>query len=311
MNTLGIDIGGTEIKVGLVDERGHLLESARGASDRENLSTLLATITALVESVSGPDANPGAIGVGVPGLVSPESGRVEFAPNMPALKRAEISELLSEHTGLGVLVRNDADMNAWGEFIVGAGAGTTHMVCLTIGTGLGSGVIVDGQLYAGPNGYGAEAGHMVIDPEGRPCSCGGRGCLETVVSATRIVALTGERIEAGTPTTLDNEDEELTARRIQEAAEQGDALAKSVYAEIGRSLGIACGSLINLLGPDMIVIGGGVSAAGDLLLEPALAEARTRAYPQMFKACRILPARLGSDAGVVGAALLAGSRLHH
>ena len=311
MATIGIDIGGTEIKAGLVDERGTVLKSARAASEPTDLDALIETAAGLAEEVSG-DSQARAIGVGIPGLVSPDSGTVQTAPNMPALNGAPIGALLSARTGLNTAISNDADMHAWGEWMAGAGAGTSHMICLTIGTGLGSGIVVDGQLYAGATGYGAEAGHIVLDPKGRPCGCGGRGCLETVVSATGIVALARERMEAGEPSALVVEAgrrQELTAKAVLEAAVGGDLLARTVYAEVGRCLGIACASLINLLSPQTIVIGGGVSAAGPLLLDPAIVEARTRCYPRLFRACRIVPAMLATNAGVVGAAIWARDRV--
>lgn len=306
VHTIGIDIGGTEIKGGLVDEHGRILESARVLSEPTDRPLLLERISELIRAVSG--GRTEAIGVGVPGLIRPDSGTVEFAPNMPALKGVAIGSVLSDRTGHEVFVRNDADMNAWGEFLAGAGVGSTHMICLTVGTGLGSGLIVKGQLYGGARGYGVEAGHMVIEPDGRRCGCGSHGCLETIVSATGIVALAREGIAAGRTTSLPASGENLTAKRILDAAEAGDALAESVYLAVGRALGIACATLINLLGPDSIVIGGGVSAARGRLLDPAIDETRARSYPQLFDTCRILPARLGGEAGVVGAALFARDR---
>ena len=308
VHAIGIDVGGTEIKAGLVDEAGRVLASASGASNRGDLGALVDAVAGLAGSVTPAGGNPAAVGVGVPGLVRPGTGRVESAPNMPALRGAAIGPLLSERSGLDVEVRNDADMNAWGEFAAGAGRGSSRLVCLTVGTGLGSGVILDGRLYEGASGHGAEAGHIVVDPNGAPCGCGGRGCLETVVSATGVVALARERIDAGNATALSVAEGALTARRVRDAAAGGDALAIGVWDDVGRCLGVACATLINLLGPDTIIIGGGVAAAGAMLLDPALAEARARAYPPLFAACRIVPAELGQTAGVVGAALLAGRR---
>jgi glucokinase len=300
---IGIDIGGTEIKAGLVDREGAILAWSRRPTNRREPELLLARLLELVDSVSG-GSEVRAIGVGVPGLISVRSGRVEMAPNMPALNGLNISEMLAGPTGLPTIAANDADMNAWGEFGAGAARGSRHVVCLTIGTGLGSGLILDGRLWAGTSGFGAEAGHMVLDPEGLPCGCGSRGCLETIVSATGIVSLARRGIAAGATTCL-SDDSGLTARTIQEAAAGGDAFAASVYARVGRSLGMACASLINLLNPEIIVIGGGVAAAGDYLIGPATEETRIRTYRQTFEACRIVPAQLGSHAGVVGAGLFA------
>jgi len=308
VNYLGLDIGGTELKAGLVDADGQILRSETRPAQARNLAGLIDTIGELLVSVSG-DAAPVALGVGVPGLISPDRDEVDFAPNLTILNGARIGALLGEKTGLPVVVRNDADLNAWGEFKAGAGQGTSHMLCLTVGTGLGSGLIVDQQLYTGTSGYGTEAGHIVVDPDGRACGCGGRGCLETVVSATGIVATAREGVDNGKETSLRAVLEEtggrLTSKMVLDAAVAGDRFAASVYTSVGRFLGIACSSLINLLNLDMIVIGGGVSAAGRYLLDPAIEEAKSRTYRHTFDSCQIVSAKIGSNAGIVGAALYA------
>jgi glucokinase len=308
---LGLDIGGTEVKAGVVDDQGRIVQSDRRASEPNDRTRLFETIAELIKSVSA-NRTPRAIGVGVPGLVSQNARVVDFAPNVRSLNLAPVSDLITEITGLPTVVANDADMNAWGEFAVGAGTGTRHMACLTIGTGLGSGLIVNGRLYAGTRGYGAEAGHIVVQDDGRACGCGGRGCLETIVSATGIVAMAREGLERGVPTILrsmlENGTEGLSARMVLDAATLNDAFSMSIYTHTGRYLGIACASLINLLNLEMIIIGGGVSAAGEYLLGPAIGEAKSRTYRHTFESCQIVPAKIGSDAGIVGAALYAAKK---
>jgi glucokinase len=302
VRTIGIDIGGTEIKAGIVDDTGAILRASRRDSEPRDPEELIRRVVELVDELSG-DAPVGALGIGVPGLIAAGTGTLLRAPNMPGIDGTNLGDRIGGETGLPTLIRNDADLNAWGEFRAGAGIGTRHMICLTVGTGLGSGMIIGGQLHAGATGYGAEAGHIVVEPGGRSCGCGGQGCLETIVSATGIVARASDRIRSGEPTIL--VEAGLTAQKVHDAAAGGDAVALAVYSEVGRFLGIGCATLMNLVNPELIAIGGGVSAAGDLLLGPAIKEARHRAYPEVFAACRIEQARLGVEAGVVGAGLLA------
>jgi glucokinase len=176
------------------------------------------------------------------------------------------------------------------------------MVCLTLGTGVGSGVVIDGTLFNGARGYASEAGHMTIEPDGPACPCGNRGCLEAIASARGIVALA--RAEFG-PRDAEGLEEPWTAAGLHEAAVEGHPAARRVFERAARALGIACAALVNLLNPEVIVIAGGVAGAGDLLLTPARAEARARAFGFAYDACRIVPGHLGSRAGIVGSALFA------
>ncbi len=292
---IGIDIGGTTIKAGRVDETGEIEEVLVEPTPKESADTVLETLSSIVEELSQ-QGRPTAVGLGIPGLRSKDTGIIEFSPNLTCIDGVNLEGRLSERIGLPVVGRNDADMSAWGEFRIGAGTGTSDLVCLTLGTGVGSGLILNGRPYTGLRGYAAEAGHIVVEPDGLPCPCGGRGCLETVASATGLVTLARKRL---------NSDEPLTATTIHKAAREGDSRSLEVIAEAGRYLGIACATLINLLNPEMIVIGGGLSAAGELLLEPARAEAEERTYPQTFSNCRIVTSKLGNNAGIIGAALFA------
>ena len=295
MQAIGIDIGGTTIKAGLVDQDGTVLDTRVRPTVTASSEALVLTLTSLVEDL-GRGYSPEAIGLGIPGLRSKDTGVIEFSPNLTCLNGVNLEGDFSKRIELPVVGRNDADMSAWGEFLVGAGIGTSDLACLTLGTGVGSGLILNGRPYTGLMGYAAEAGHIVVEPDGLPCPCGGRGCLETVASATGLVNLAREKTKS---------DESLTATSIHKAAREGDTTSLAVIAEAGRYLGIACATLINLLNLEMIVIGGGLSAVGELLLEPARAEAEERTYPQTFSNCRILTSKLGNNAGIIGAALFA------
>lgn len=305
---LGLDIGGTELKAGVVDEDGRILKSARRPSEPQDLARLIDSINELLTSVSI-DATPRAVGVGVPGMIATHTGEVLSAFNVPSLNGAHIGALIGKNVGLPVVVKNDADMNAWGEFKVGAGVGALYMAGLTVGTGLGSALIVHGKLYTGTAGYGIEAGHTVVEPDGRLCSCGSRGCLETVASAKGIVESANEGIATERPTSLTTIVTEgkksLTAKTVLEAAVDGDEFAASIYANAGRYLGIGCANLINLLNLELIVIGGGIAGAGQYLLNPIIEEARSRTNRGAFDVCRIVSTTLDGNAGIIGAALFA------
>lgn len=299
MYTIGLDIGGTSIKGGLVDSGGHLLRAASRATDVGNIDHLIAVLHGLVVELGEGEAIH-AVGLGIPGLRSAETGEIVTSPNIPCLEGTQPEALLGEQVSPPVIARNDADMSAWGEFAAGAGVGARYLICLTLGTGVGSGVILDGELYNGARGYASEAGHLTVDPDGPLCSCGNRGCLEAVASAHGIVALARARMGAG-----EGIPEPWTAACLAQAAHDGHAGASEVFEQAGRYLGIACAGLINLLNPDAIVLAGGVMGAGDLLLTPTRREAGLRAFAASFSACRIVPADLGHQAGIVGSALFA------
>jgi glucokinase len=298
MHYLGLDVGGTTIKAGLVDEAGKILESRKAPTVVDDLHRFLLTLTELIRGFQKSFPIE-AIGIGVPGLHSSKTSAIRLSPNIPCLKNVNLEASVADQVHIRVVSENDANAGAYGEFKCGAGAGCQHMVYLTLGTGLGSGLILNGRLYTGASGFGGEMGHTVIDPHGRPCGCGARGCLETVVSGTGIVMSARERMKTDDP---------LTAEMVFEAAVQGDPTARAIFEETGRWLGMACANLINLLNPEVIVIGGGVMASGEMLLKPAIAAARIHAFGPSFDDCRIVQSKLWPDAGMIGAALLARDR---
>lgn len=298
MYYLGLDVGGTTIKAGLIDETGKILESRKAPTFIGDLHLFLSTLTELIRGFQSSFPIE-AIGMGIPGLHSSKTGTIEVSPNIPCLNNVNLDALVADQVHIRVVTENDANAGAYAEFKAGAGQGCQHLVYLTLGTGLGSGLILKGSLYRGASGFGGELGHTIVDPEGRPCRCGARGCLETVVSGTGIVATARERMKTSEP---------LTAETIYEAALGGDATARAIFEDTGRWLGIACANLINLLNPEVIVVGGGVMASGEMLLQPAIDTARIYSFGPSFRDCRIVQSKLWPEAGMIGAGLLARDR---
>ncbi|MBI4474894.1 MAG: ROK family protein [Acidobacteria bacterium] len=298
MYYLGVDIGGTTVKAGLVNETGRILESRKTATVVDDLNSFLSKLTELILSFQKSYSVAG-IGIGIPGFRNSNTHMIETAPNIPCLNNINLETSLADQVHIKVITENDANAGAYAEFRCGAGAGSGNMVYLTLGTGLGSGLILNGELFVGSAGYAGEFGHTVIEPRGRPCSCGNQGCIETVVSATAMVRSARER---GRP-------EWTTSEMIFDAARAGDAIAQAIFEETGRYLGIACTNLMNLLNPDLIVIGGGVMACGEMLLKPARDEAGRRAIRPAFDMCPIVQSKLWPESGLIGAAMLARDRV--
>jgi glucokinase len=313
MHYLGLDIGGTFVKAGLVDETGRVLESSKAPTVTDDLHAFLSTLTDLIREFQKTN-EIGAVGIGVPGLRSSKTHIIETSPNIRCLKHVNLEQLVADQVHIRTVSENDANAAAYAEFVCGAGVGLQHMAHLTLGTGLGSGFILNGSLFTGASGYGGEFGHTVIkaapsvEEGGRLCGCGSRGCLETYVSATGIVMTAGEKMNEFPETILHDIAPPLTSEKIYDAAAQGDRAAQEVFRVTGRYLGIACANLMNLFDLEMIVIGGGVMAAGDLLMYSVRAAAKWNALAPSFADCRIVQSKLWPDAGLIGAAMLARDR---
>ena len=307
MYYLGLDVGGTTIKAGLVDENNRVLESRSTPTIADDLNGFTSKLTDLIHDFQKSTAID-AVGIGVPGLRSSKTGAIQTSPNIACLNNVNLEELVADKVHLKIVSENDANAGAYAEFLCGAGVGLRNLAYLTLGTGLGSGLILNGSLYTGTSGYGAEFGHTVVDPNGRVCGCGQRGCIETVVSATAIVQTAKDKFKGAGTTLLTEIPPPLTAATIYEAAIRGDELAREVFKETGRWLGIGCANLINLLNPELIIIGGGVMASGEVLLGHAGDFARQYAFPPSYADCRIVQSKLWPDAGMIGAALLARDR---
>jgi len=289
----GFDVGGTRLKYGLVDadlKRVHQNSRATPDSGRALLNLLRELWSGLIREAPG---DIRAAGLGLPGLFSRRERRVLQSPNCPAVENLAIAPELEGFMDVPFHLDNEANFAAYGEYRAGAGRGGGSLVMLTIGTGIGTGIVLDGRIWRGACGYAGELGHAPVNPQGIPCRCGSRGCLETEVSASRIV----ENYLAGR-----DEPEPPTAREVHRRAERGDPAAREAFRTAGRFLGLGIATVVNLLNPERIVLGGGVMNAHDLLLPPALEEAALRSYRGAFDGCTIHKAELGNDAGFMGAA---------
>jgi glucokinase len=309
--TIGVDLGGTKMLVGVLDGTEVLWER-REASTDQNEDQL---VEMLVREVSAArDARPEveAVGLGIPATFDHETGVAVAAVNLP-IADLPIRDLVADRVGLPVFVDNDANVAALAESLYGAAKGKRDVVMLTVGTGIGGGLILNGEVYRGSTGAGAELGHVVIQADGPPCqgNCPNHGCVEALASGTAL----GREGKAAAESSPDSAlgkllaaGETVDGTAVTKAALAGDATGIAVFDLIGSRLGIACSSLANIFQPDAIVVGGGVIAAGDLLLEPARRELRERALNPMNKT-PILAATLGNDAGMIGAAALARTEL--
>jgi glucokinase len=309
---IGIDLGGSTLKAALITRDGEIIQESRYEANQQGPDALFDQVVQVAltlrdnKSATGPVA---AIGVGIPGLVNRRTNRIEVMPNQPSLPQIDLTSELSRATELPVILDNDANACAYGELQVGAACGRREVFFVTLGTGIGAGLIINGQIYRGAAGFAGEFGHMTIDPEGIECVCGNIGCLETIVSGPNIVRRTRERLYRDRTSSLSRlaipRDREFTAEDIAHAAREGDEMAQLMMERTGMFLGIALAAVINLLNVEMVVMGGGVMEAGDLILKPTIKETRRRAFPPSFNSCEMVIAKLGPTAGMIGAALMA------
>ncbi len=309
--TIGVDLGGTKMLVGVLADTDPLYEQ-REASKGQTEDELVELLVREIEGAREARPNAAAVGLGIPATIDHDSGVAVFAVNLP-LADLPIRDIVSERTGLPVFVDNDGNVAALAEYLYGAAQGMPHTVMLTVGTGIGGGLILDGEIYRGSTGAGAELGHVVIQADGPPCqgNCPNHGCVESLASGTALGREGRAAAESSPDSALGKvlaEGEEVDGRVVTEAALAGDRIAIEVFELIGGRLGVACSSFANIFQPNAIVVGGGVIAAGDLLLEPARREVRDRALNPMNKT-PILEATLGNDAGMIGAAALARTEL--
>jgi glucokinase len=309
---IGVDLGGTTVKAGLVDASGAILRELSLDTESERAEDLFRQLVTLVrELVADPESSGrvAAVGVGLPGLVNRETRQPVVLPNLPDLSSLDLYGELRKLTGLPVVVDNDANAAAYGEMLCGAGRGTRNLMYVHIGTGIGAGIVIDGHVWRGANGYAGEFGHMTIDPDGIECACGNIGCLETVASAPNIVRRARERLFRDRTSSLSRlvipRDREFTSEDVATAAASGDDMAQLIMDRTAMYLGVALAGVINLLNVETVVIGGDIVKAGDALIGPIVEHTRRRAFGPSFQACRITAAQLGTSSGVVGAALLA------
>jgi glucokinase len=306
--TIGVDLGGTKMLVGVLDQDSKVLWESREASTGQNEDELLELLVREVSEAHEARPDVAAVGLGIPATIDRRRGVAVSAVNLP-IQDLPIRDVVAERTGLPVFVDNDANVAALAEYLYGAARGAEDVVMITVGTGIGGGLILGGEVYRGSTGAGAELGHTVIAMDGPPCqgNCPGRGCVESLASGTalgREGRAAAEREPGSAIGRLAAEGEEVDGKAVTEAALDGDETAAAVFDLIGTRLGVAFASFANIFEPNMIVVGGGVIAAGDMLLEPARRELKRRALRPMNDT-PVVAAELGPDAGMIGAAAMA------
>jgi glucokinase len=310
-----VDIGGTKVAGGVVDEDGRILAQHRLKTPARDAEATTDAIVSVVETLTSRHDGVEAIGLGIAGFVDASRSVVYFAPNLLGWRDGPLRDEVEKRVGLPVVVENDANAAAWGEARFGAGREERYIACVTLGTGVGGGIVVDRELFRGGFGVGAEIGHIQMVEGGRPCGCGQRGCWEQYASGGALVRYARERaaeerenaeillsLGDGTP-------EGITGRHVTRAAHQGDSVALAAFAELGHWVGQGLADLAAVLDQECFVLGGGVSEAGDVLLKPTAA-----AFEQLLTGrgrrplAEVVLAQLGNDAGLVGAADLARHR---
>ncbi len=314
---IGVDLGGTNIKAAAfsagnlecVCENRLPTEAARGSE--HVLMQIFRAVQALFAQI--PKSQTLCIGLGIPGLLDIETGISHFSPNFPNWENVPVSDWLHQKTNLPVFIDNDVRVNLYGEWYYGAGKGKNNIVLLTLGTGLGSGIVMDGHVLYGATASAGEIGHMNMYRTGRPCKCGSSGCLGRYVSARGMLRTLQEKLHDGAPSIIrewtGSDPEKATAKMVSDAYDAGDQTAIEVMTQTGELLGYGLANVINLFNPEVIIIGGGMSAAGERLLRPARQIVKCHALEISRQSCEIVTAQLGDAAGMLGAAIYAKKRL--
>jgi len=299
------DLGGTHLRAATVDKKGKIrFRFKQNTPQVKDANAIVDAIVAAVHEAGGVDGIS-AVSLVVPGTVNVQEGVVVKAPNLPCLNGFHLAAALTEELNVPAILENDANAAAVGEMWQGAAVGCNTIICVTLGTGVGGGIILDGKLWRGVDGAAAEIGHMCVDPFGGvACTCGSRGCLEVFASATAIVRMTREAMPRYPDSILQGK-ENRTAEAIFEAGQEGDELALEIFRRMGVYLGIGLANLINILNPEMIVLGGGVVNGWDLFEKHMHQQVEERAFPLLAARVKIERAKCGDDAGLLGAARLA------
>lgn len=313
---VGIDIGGTTVKLGFINSQGDILEKWEIPTNVTNagnaiLDDIWNSINNKLDQVELKNKTILGLGVGAPGFINSTTGYVYEAVNI-GWKNFDLAQKLKEKSGLPVFVENDANLAALGENWIGAGEQADDMIAITLGTGVGGGIIANGSALNGVNGMSGEIGHITIDPSGYQCNCGRRGCLETIASATGIVRQAMDYITIHTDSNLAvfyKENGKLTAKDVFDLASQGDAGCEEIVNYTTDILGLTIANMCTLINPSKVLIGGGVSKAGDQLLTKITASFEKYALKRIREACEIRIGKLGNDAGIIGGAFLVQQKL--
>ncbi len=313
MYRIGIDLGGTNIAAGLVDEKYSIVGRASVPTDMpasaEEIAQKIATLCELVCDKAGVSmAQVSGIGIGAPGAVNPETGEVIFACNID-MRNTNLAQMVGARTNIPCKIENDANAAAYGEYIAGAGRGCCDFILLTIGTGIGGGIIIGGKLFAGSNYAGGEIGHMVTHAGGEKCSCGRSGCFERYASASALVrraqALVSDKKDSMIMQLAGRDISAINAKKICDAADAGDETAKELLADFTRELAAGLTNIVNIFQPEIICVGGGMSAQGEKLLAPVREILYKENYARDIESqVKLVAAELGNDAGIIGAAYI-------
>ena len=310
---IGVDVGGTNITAGVVDASAQVISRKRvrshsGRPPHEVISAILKATTAALSAAGLEREAVAGVGVGFAGHVNGAQGIVLTSSNLPAWDNHPLRDLLHQQLGIPVILENDANCAAWAEYCYGAGRGSRHMCYLTISTGFGAGIIIDGKLYTGATGSAGEIGHVVVEPNGPPCTCGKRGCAMSYACGLAISRMACERLERGEQTLLRDlcgpTPERVSGEVVAEAARRGDTVAVELLTTAGYYFGISLSTIVQLLNPDRIVIGGGLMRTGSMIMEPALKAMNENIHPVLKDSAEIVPSELDADAGMLGAAAI-------
>lgn len=314
----GVDFGATHLTINLANFAAQVIAEKEipldiAAGPETCLEQAHQLLDSLLAGAGLALSNLEAVGVGVPGPIVSEAGMVLAPPIMPGWDRFPIRDTLEERWGCPVSLNNDAELGALGEWAYGADRGVNNLAYIKIGSGVGAGLLIDGQIYRGATGSAGEIGHITIEEEGPLCNCGNRGCLETLTGGHAIARIAQEAVQIGTPTVLKDIQpaESISAVHVTQAARQGDRIAQQILATAGNHLGIAIAGLVNLFNPSVVIVGGGVAQVGDLFLEPVRKAVQRRSLPAAARAVRITTAMLGRRSSGMGAIVEAISTAIH
>ena len=311
---LAIDLGGTQIRAAIISNAGQVMAKEHqftlpDEGPQSVIERILLTTDRLLSLGNIDLSQLDSISIAAAGAIDLDKGLVTSSPNLPGWHDVSLRDIVGEKYRVNTFLLNDASAAALGEQRFGAGKGVNNLIYLTVSTGIGGGIIINGELYSGASGAAGEIGHMAINVNGPRCNCGSIGCLEMLASGTAVAREAIRRISHGEKSSIteivEGQIENITAEKVGVAARGGDYLASEVILEAATYLGIGMVNLVNIFNPEMIVVGGGMSKMGDLLLEPARQVVRERAFSLSAQAVRIVPARLGDDAGALGAAIFA------
>ena len=308
----GIDVGGTGIQVGVVDETGHIIAKSSmvtevGVPYQEQIAGMARCVQEAMNKAGLPMSELKSVGAGVPGLADQKTGMVAYCPNIHWTD-VPFREEFQKHIDKPVFIDNDATVAGLAESVAGVSAGSDSSVFLTLGTGVGGGIVINGKVWNGAHGVGSEIGHMILEADGEPCNCGNNGCLERYCSATAIIRMAREQMDNHPDSLIlsmaEGDKAKINAKIVFDAAREGDPTAVKVFRRYIRYLGQAIASIVNFLDPEVVVLGGGVSKAGAFLLDAVRAEVPKYVLYKTMPLARIELARLGPDAGIIGAAML-------